>query len=278
MHPKDLKLEAIAEAMAPAFETVGELGSGGQRRVVEVSDGESNYALKLMEMSESDRAEREVEIGRQFDHPGLVKIQSELIEVSVEGEGFVYFLEDVVSGHSLDKIQAKLTVCEVVDVAIQLVGATEHLFEKHSVVHRDVKPANVMIDKAGQVFLMDVGIGRHLEKESLTDTGWDPGPGSKGFRSPEQLDSSMGGELDWRSDQFCVGIVTFLLLTGRLPFDPDGKSYRVLLSAGLVNDWSGIPDALRPALTKMLSGQPHERFRKGRASVALESAKEQFKC
>lgn len=250
---------------------------GGQRGVYEVTEGGARRVLKLMPAYATERAEREVTIGQRFDHPGLARIISDLQEVMIDGEDYVFFTEEFIEGAPLDALP-RLELCEALDLALQLVEASEHLYAEHRVVHRDIKPQNIMKRDGGGFVLLDVGVGRHQDLTTITAEDAAHGPGTRGFLAPEQLQPSKGHELDWRTDQFAIGIVLFQQLTGRLPFDPNGPSYRTVLVNGLVAGMDDVPEAARPVLERMLHAKPHRRFRLGRTADALGEAREAAGC
>lgn len=273
-----VSLEALAEALPASITPQREIRSGGQRAVYDVVVDGERRVLKLMPADGRDRAEREVGIGRRFEHPGLARVLSGLEDIEVDGRALVYFTEEFVDGTSLDELSDPLTLCAALDLGLQLVAATEHLYTEHHVVHRDVKPANIMRRADGTFALLDVGVGRHQDLTTLTAHEADHGPGTRGYLAPEQLQPSKGHELDWRTDQFTIGVVLFEILTGRVPFDPRASSYRTLLTTGLVVSWDDVPDVARPLLERLLQAKPHRRFRLGRAAQAIEQCKEAAAC
>lgn len=252
--------------------------SGGQRSVFEVTKAGQRCVLKLMPLEGLDRAEREVTLGRRFAHSGLATVISDLEEVTIFDVKYVYFLEEFVEGSPLDQLAGPLDICAALDLALQLVVTTEHLYTQHHVVHRDVKPPNIMCRPDGSYVLLDAGVARHQDLGTLTVDGGPHGPGTIGYLAPEQLQPSRGHELDWRSDQFVIGVVLFQQLTGRLPFDPAAPSYRTLLTTGTVTDWTDVPDAARPLLERMLQAKPHRRFRLERAAEHINNAKDAAGC
>jgi serine/threonine protein kinase len=262
----------IGAALPAGLAFVRRLGVGGQRVVCLVDRAEGPAAIKLMGEDARERAEREVAVGQKFDHPGLARILGGLCEVKVAGGDYLYFLEEFIDGESLAAI-GTLELCEALAMGEDLIAAAEYLYEVHHLVHRDIKPPNIMRAADGRFVLLDVGIARHQDLDTLTSLG-SLGPGSLGYLAPEQLIAAKGHEMDSRADQFAVGIVIFKALSGRLPFDPSDLGYRDLLIGGQVGSWDGVPDAARPLLERMLQPKAHRRHRQGRAGAAITECKE----
>jgi serine/threonine-protein kinase len=253
------------------------IGVGGQRVVCLLDREGVAVVLKLMNEEARERAEREVAVGQRFEHPGLSKILGELLDLEVAGTPHIYFLEEYIEGDSLDTVSG-MDLCEVLALGEDLTRAAEYLYEHHHLVHRDIKPANIMRRKGGGFVLLDVGIARHQDLDTLTAYNSPHGPGTAGYLAPEQLVASKGHEMDSRADQFAIGVVMFEALCGRVPFDPGAGSYRTLLTTGTVGDWGCVPEPVRPLLERMLQPKPHRRYRPGHVPAAIDEAKEAAEC
>jgi serine/threonine-protein kinase len=267
----------ISTALPPELSFVRRLGVGGQRVVCLVDPEGDQVVLKLMNEDARERAEREVAVGKKFDHLGLSKILSDLSEIEIEGTSYIYFLEEFIEGESLNTV-AQMSLCETLQLGENLVEAAQYLYDSHHLVHRDIKPANIMRRSNGGFILLDVGIARHQDLDTLTAFNAPHGPGTPGYLAPEQLVASKGHDLDSRTDQFAIAIVIFEQLSGRLPFDPAAGSYRTLLTTGTLGNWDGIPDVARPLLRRMLQPKPHRRYRPGYVSPAITQTKEAAGC
>ena len=267
----------IAAALAPDLTFVRRLGVGGQRVVCLVDREGEQIVLKLMNADVWERAEREVSVGQKFAHPGLSTILSDLFKIEVEGASFIYLLEEFIEGESLDASD-QMELCETLQLGEELIDAAQYLYDEHHLVHRDVKPANIMRRPDSSFVLLDVGIARHQELDTLTAFNAPHGPGTPGYLAPEQLVASKGHDLDSRADQFAIAIVIFERLSGRLPFDPTAGSYRTLLTTGTVGKWDGVPDVAKPLLERMLQPKPHRRYRPGHVAAAIEQTKEEAGC
>lgn len=255
-----------------------EIQTGGQRIVYEVLVGDERRALKLMPAAARNRAEREVALGRTCEHPNLVRIlDDELSDVEVGGRSWVYFTETFIDGVSLAERGTGMEPCVALRMARDLTGAIEYLWER-KVVHRDIKPANIMETPDGRFVLLDVGIGRHQERSTITVVAGEHGPGTTGYLSPEQLQPLKGRELDYRSDLFLVGIVMYEQLIGTLPFDPTAVSYRTLLTTGVTSGLDRFPEALAGLLRRLLAPRPHGRYRLDKAQAAIAAVSKELGC
>lgn len=265
-------------ALPSEISVVREIRECGQRIVYEIETNGDKRVLKLMNPSARNRAEREVSLAKDFDHPNLARIlDDELQEISIGGNDWIYFTEEFVDGEPLDECGSKLDDCEVLQLGVALVDTVTYLWERR-VVHRDIKPANIMVKEDGSFVLLDVGVGRHQDLTSLT-VGGPHGPGTSGYLAPEQLQPLKGRELDYRADLFAIGIVMYEQLTGELPFDPNGASYRTLLTTGVTKDLrEDVPGEMRAVITRMLAPRPHGRYRLDKARQALDDAREKLEC
>jgi serine/threonine protein kinase/Flp pilus assembly protein TadD len=206
---------------ASRYEVIGELGKGGMGRVYRALDKEINeeVALKLLkpeiasDESTVERFRNELKFARKIAHKNVCK----MYHIAKEEET-PYITMEYVPGEdlkSLVKRKGKLAEEEAISIAKQ---ACEGLVEAHElgVVHRDLKPQNIMIDEKGRVRIMDFGIARSVEAPGVTVTGMMIG--TPDYISPEQAE---GEEADQRSDIYSLGVVLFELVTGRVPFKGD---------------------------------------------------------
>lgn len=161
------------------------------------------------------------------------------------------------------------------ELVLEMTTALTVLWSKR-IVHRDLKPDNILIRKDGKPKVIDLGIARLLDDESLTRTVAASGPCTPIYAAPEQL-TNRKNDIDIRTDQFCLGIILGqLVLRGEHPFDPTiVKSGASIVDNILQDNWarSTVETAgTRPLLDlcqKLLGNQPHQRFR--RAEFLLEA-------
>jgi eukaryotic-like serine/threonine-protein kinase len=197
------------------------IGSGGMSSVFRAFDPmlERWVAIKLMHRDIShdpdqlERFRREARAVAQLNHPHVVTV----IDAG-EDDGAPYIVFEYVEGETLkERIRrlGRLPVSEAVAYAIEIGRALESAHENR-LVHRDVKPQNVLIDADGRAKVTDFGIARSLEAQGLTATG--RVLGTTDYVSPEQ---ALGHEVTGQSDIYSLGIVLYEMLTGETPFKAD---------------------------------------------------------
>jgi serine/threonine protein kinase/Flp pilus assembly protein TadD len=214
-------VESLARGttFAVRYEIIEELGKGGMGKVYRVLDKkiEEEVALKLLnpeiasDQKIIDRFKNELKFARKIRHKNVCQ----MFDLG-EAEGTHYITMEYVPGEDLRSFirrSRQLTVGTAVIIARQV---CEGLSEAHrqGVVHRDLKPGNVMIDKEGNARIMDFGIARSTEAKGITRIG--VMIGTPEYMSPEQVE---GKETDHRSDIYSLGVILFEMLTGRLPFE-----------------------------------------------------------
>jgi tRNA A-37 threonylcarbamoyl transferase component Bud32 len=200
-----------------------QIGAGGMSTVYRAFDTvlERQVAIKLMHReiaSDSDQLERfrrEARAVAQLNHPYVVGV----IDAG-EDDGTPYIVFEYVEGETLkDRIRrhGRLPVGESVAYAIEIARALGAAHE-HRIVHRDVKPQNVLIDEEGTAKVTDFGIARSLTEEGLTADG--RVLGTTDYVSPEQ---ALGQDVDPQSDLYSLGVVLFEMLTGDVPFHGENQ-------------------------------------------------------
>ena len=206
---------------AVRFQIIEELGKGGMGKVYRALDKKlkEEVALKLIKpeiASDRETIERfsnELKLARKIGHPNVGRMY-ELLE-----DGGTHFITmEYVSGEDLKSFihrARRLEAGTAIAIAKQV---AEGLAEAHrlGVVHRDLKPGNIMIDKDGNARIMDFGIARSLAGKGITGAG--VMIGTPGYMSPEQVE---GKEADQRSDIYSLGIILFQMVTGQVPFEGD---------------------------------------------------------
>ena len=200
------------------YEIIRNIGEGGMANVYLAYDIilNRNVAVKVLRGDLADdekfvrRFQREANSASSLHHPNIV----EMYDVG-EDEGKYYIVMEYLDGRtlkSLVKRRGALTVLEVVDIMTQLTSAIACAHDKY-IIHRDIKPQNVMILEDGKVKITDFGIAMALNSQDLTQTN--SVMGSVHYLAPEQ---ASGGASTIKCDIYSLGILMFELLTGKVPF------------------------------------------------------------
>lgn len=191
-------------------------------------------ALKLIDLQKSHllRIQREIDALARCDSANIGRLLGAKSARCADGREFVVVLEEFFSGGTLeDRLAGQLSVSAKVGIAGGLARAVQDLHPLR-LVHRDIKPANVMFRDPDSFhpMLVDFGLVRDLSQVSATHSWVMPGPGTPLYASPEQLtnDKAM---IDWRSDQFAVGVIACWMLTGGHPYQEDGMSQADIVAA-----------------------------------------------
>jgi eukaryotic-like serine/threonine-protein kinase len=242
------------------------LGRGGMGMVFLAQDLtlERQVAIKVLppdfsaEPQVIKRFQQEAKTAAKLDHPNIIPIYR--VE---SAEGLNFFVMKFISGTSLeDVLESKqpLSYDYVQRVLWEAACALGHAHSR-KVVHRDVKPANIMFDHDGRVMLTDFGISKALQSAGgLTGTGMIVG--TPHYMAPEQ---AKGQPVDGRADQYSLGIVGYRLLAGSLPFS--GDSVHTILYKHIFEPAPkvsalrpGIPRSLTEPIQRSLSKEPSDRF------------------
>jgi DNA-binding SARP family transcriptional activator/formylglycine-generating enzyme required for sulfatase activity len=260
-------LARLQRALAHRYTIERELGSGGMATVYLAQDvkHERQVAVKVVRpaLANALGAERflqEIKITANLHHPHILPLLD-----SGETDGFLYYVMPYVEGESLrDRLsrEKQLPVDETVKIAFDVAEALEYA-HGHNVIHRDVKPENIMLE-AGHAVVADFGIARAISKAGgtrLTETGI--AVGTPAYMSPEQ--ASGVGEADPRSDLYALGCVVYEMLAGDPPFigsTPQGVLARksVERAPPLRPIRETLPPPLEEAVLKALARLPADRF------------------
>jgi hypothetical protein len=260
---------ALQEIIAGRYSIEHELGRGGMGIVFLARDValERPVAIKLLppQLAGSDamrqRFVREARTAARLSHPNIVPIHS------VEEHGdVVFFVMGYIDGETLAarvRRAGPLAVGKGSKLIQELAWALAYAHSA-GVIHRDVKPDNVLIDRAsGRAMLTDFGIARVSDGMSITGLGEIVGTAQ--FVSPEQ---ASGGSVDARSDLYSLGVTGFFALTGRLPFEAPTLVATLAMhltqpAPPVATLREGLPSALATSIDRCLAKDPADRFRSG---------------
>lgn len=276
---RDAMDSRLASVLEGQYELERELGRGGMGIVYlarEVRLGRQ-VAIKVLppELAGSEglkeRFLREAHTAAHLSHPNIVPVYR-----ADEIDGYAFFVMGFVDGESLGERLRRLGALSPQETVRVLREAAWALAYAHArgVVHRDVKPENLMLDKgSSRVVVTDFGIARDLRASRLTLDGYVLG--TVHYMSPEQL---AGDALDGRSDLYALGVIGFECLSGRLPFDA-GKASAVIVQHAtepappLRSVAADVPPALAAVIDRCLLKDPADRYPTGEAlAEALTAA------
>ena len=232
-------VDRLKVALADRYNIEREIGRGGMATVYLAEDLKHHrkVAVKVLrpELAQalgSERFHQEIEIAAQLTHPHILPLHD-----SGDADGYLYFVMPYIEGESLrDKLAKKgeLPIAEAVRVLRDVVEALSHA-HKHNVVHRDIKPDNVMLSER-HALVTDFGVAKAVSeatgRHKLTTEG--VALGTPAYMAPEQ--ASADPHIDHRADIYAIGIIAYELLTGRTPFV--GNTQQELLAAHVTQ----IPD------------------------------------
>jgi serine/threonine-protein kinase len=256
----------VGDVVAARYELEELVGTGGMSSVFRAHDTllERRVALKLLhehvarDVEQVERFKREARSVAQLSHPNIVTVIDR-----GEGDGQQYIVFEYVDGENLKHLvvrEGPLPVRQALEVALQVARALGFAHGQ-GLVHRDVKPQNVLLPPAGEAKVTDFGIARALDVDELTRSG--SVVGTSHYIAPEQ---ARGEPVDERTDVYSLGAVLFELLTGEVPFP--GESFVAVAmrhvnepAPGVAERRAGISPRLDAAVRRALAKDPAERFR-----------------
>jgi len=227
----------VGQVFDERFEITDIISRSGMSSVYKATDLKTGrqVALKVPLLKlESDpafysRFEREEEIGRALDHPGILKI----LPVDPKQRSRPYLVMEYLEGQTLDEVMQRtkpLPEADALRIVSRVCDALDYL-HKHQVVHRDLKPQNIMLCNDGSLRIMDFGIAKAATSKRITFGGFSPTLGTPDYMAPEQVKGQRGDE---RTDIYSLGAILYEMVTGRLPFE--GQNAYTVMNARLVGD------------------------------------------
>jgi eukaryotic-like serine/threonine-protein kinase len=253
------------EVLGARYEILQLLGEGGMGAVYKAKDRELDrfVALKVIRRDLASNAaivarfKQELLLSHQVTHKNVIRIYD-----LADADGVKFITMEFVEGADLRRLlmeRGKFTVEEAVETIRQVCFA---LYAAHAVgvIHRDLKPQNIMRDLNARTLVMDFGLARSVESDGMTNTG--ALVGTMEYMSPEQ---AVGKELDQRSDIFALGLVFFELLTGNTPYKADTAIASLLKrnqerAIPAVDMDASIPKGLSDIVGKCLERDLNQRY------------------
>jgi len=247
------------------YRIVEHIGEGGMGVVYKAQDTKLDrfVALKFLpkELSTDERTRKrfvhEAKSASSLDHPNICTIH----EIDETNDGQTFIVMPFYEGESLaQKIKAgPMAILDALEIIIQIAAGLARAHDK-GILHRDVKPANILVTIDGQVKLVDFGVAKLAGQTTLTKTGMRVG--TAGYMSPEQ---AVGKPLDAGADVFALGVVLYELVTGHLPFRGDVEA-AVLYSIvhedhiPLANRRDNMPEDLEEIVSRALQKEVEDRY------------------
>jgi len=266
--PEDAAEDTLVGRRLGDFKIISKLGEGDSTTVYKAVQLSKNrfVAVKIFppEMTQDKvamkRFVRGAKSGSQLRHPNIVRILG-----GGQTDGLYYLFMEYVEGTSLRKVleQGKpVDPKACLEIAVQLCDALQLAFERR-IVHRNIKPGNILIDTDGVVKLADVGLAKTIEESGASDTT-DPGTilGTLNYMSPEQLADA--GVVDHRSDIYSLGATLYALLTGVDPFaSPSTLDTMIKIqkepAEPVKRQNPDVPDSLCQLIEKCMAKFPEDR-------------------
>lgn len=258
------------------YDIIDQLGRGGMGIVYEAFQRSTSrrVAVKLMlervaaTEAARRRFEREVELIARLQHPNIVGILDSGLH-----KGRYFYVMDFVEGSGFDHRfrPGNSDIREVLRVVAKVARAVDYAHQR-GVMHRDLKPANILIDQRGEPHLLDFGLAKAFDPNSLVamrDSLSEPGQviGTLGYMAPEQARGSMG-EVSVRSDVYALGAIAYEMVAGSLPCPIDGPMAIVFQRIesrdpdrpSTVRPGGGVPADVDAVLMKALEKDPSKRY------------------
>jgi len=247
------------------FQILEQLGEGGMATVYKAFDPESKreVAVKVLRFIQKTekllmRFEREAQALKQLIHPNIVRI----LEYGKQNE-IPYLVMDFIDGGTLrSRLAQQYPWWQAIDLLLPIASALAYA-HKNAIIHRDVKPSNILLTKGGQSRLSDFGIAKILHPEDgINLTGTNTLVGTPEYMAPEQINSK---NVDARTDVYALGVILYEMIARRKPFIAD-KPINVLIKSmseplpkpsQFVGD---LPESVERALLTALSRNPEDRY------------------
>jgi serine/threonine-protein kinase len=208
------------------------------------------------------RFQREAQIGRSMDHPGVLRV------FPAEKSKRVYFVMEWVEGKSLRTLlteEKRLSPERAIPIAVQVCDALDHIHSR-GVVHRDLKPENIILGAGDRIKLIDFGIAGKSGSTRLTFGKLSHAMGTPDYVAPEQVKGKRG---DLRTDVYGLGVILYEMLTGQTPFE--GETPMIVLNRRLREDPvpprklnSQLSPELEQVILRALEREPHHRYANAR--------------
>ena len=267
---KTIKFQEVANqyCLKNNFQLIKYLGAGAFKEVFLIENASNRVALKIIDPQKADyrRLERELSSVQKCQSSCIARFYGFESDSFNEVEHLFVSEEYLSEGTLTEKIsRGCLSNKEVKKLGISILSAIECMWD-HKLVHRDIKPDNILYRDIHTPVLVDFGLVRDLSASSLTQNWMAQGPGTPFYASPEQLNNDKS-LIDWKTDQFCLGIVLAIAISGKHPFDTGRGPVETVTNVAqrtvhpkefevqTKEEWLSI-------IKKMTASWPHKRYNK----------------
>jgi eukaryotic-like serine/threonine-protein kinase len=230
----DTDLQALLDTIAPGFRLIEQIGKGGQKLVYSILDEKTKETKVLKVLKHNfksiDRLKREIRAVELINHENIPQVYETNVENVNSINDIIWIIEKHIVGKSLrDHINEKrIFNIEEVIVFFETMFSILKKSETLNIIHRDIKPENILFDIHQKFWLIDYGISRHLDLESLTDSNSPFGPCTFGYSAAEQF-RNRKKDIDIRADLFSLGVVAAEMITGSNPYLVDTQDIITLI-------------------------------------------------
>lgn len=258
------------------YELIEKIGQGGMATVFRARDPQLDrmVAVKVLPSFENEdpafveRFKREAQSVAGLNHPNIIQVHD-----FGEDKGFMYIVMELVTNGTLsDRMTRKMALTEVMSVIVPLAAALDYAHGR-GIIHRDIKPNNVLMAEDDRLVLSDFGLAKVLEA-SVAITKADSAMGTPEYMAPEQ---ALGRDIDKRADLYSLGIMIYQMLLGQTPFRGDTPSTTLLAH---IHSPVPLPSSVEPdfdrklesTVIKALAKDPNDRFQSSADLVKALSA------
>ncbi|MFU8878177.1 MAG: serine/threonine-protein kinase, partial [Wenzhouxiangellaceae bacterium] len=250
--------------LAGRYRILEVLGAGGMGTVYSAHDETLNLDIALKVLSDRladepaalERFRQEIRLARQVSHPNVVRIH----DIGADGD-LLFMTMDQVPGQTLVNRLADgpLAPPVAVGIAIQLAKALGEA-HRHDIIHRDVKPSNVLVDGDDRAWLTDFGVARAVHQQRLTEAGQTIG--TVAYMAPEQI---RGEAVDARTDIYALGLTLWQMLTGKTPLTGETENETIArrintAATGTLPGEDSVPPVIRRIVRRCLEPDPKHRY------------------
>jgi len=227
-------LQSLLSTVAPGYQLIEMIGKGGQKLVYSIKENKTGNlkVLKILKhnFQSIDRLKREIRAVELINHENIPHVYDTNVESVNSVDDIIWIIEELIDGKSLrDHLnEKKIFNIEEILIFFDTMFSILEKSESLNIIHRDIKPENIIYDKNSKFWLIDYGISRHLDLESLTASNSPFGPCTFGYSAAEQF-RNRKKDIDIRADLFSLGVVAAEMIIGYNPYLVDTQDIITLI-------------------------------------------------